>query len=133
MERTTVSEKSNLKDPAESFKRQRRVLIVDDDPLIQLAMKSMATKLGCMVEKAENGKAAVELVRDRNKKAETRFDLVLMDVNMPVMNGYEASEKIRDGPGIIPVPIICVSAQDCEVHRDRCRQAGMDKIRTTRS
>ena len=87
----------------------------------------MLTSLGCSVEKASNGMIAYELVRERNLKDESKFDLIFMDVNMPVCNGYEATKLIRKEP-IIQVPIICLSAQESSTHQQQCKEVGMTEI-----
>ncbi len=88
----------------------------------------MIKKMGCMVDCAENGEIAVRMVCERNKFAETKYALILMDINMPVMNGYIASrvinELIEKGE-IQPTPILCLSAQDSIDHRERCLECGI--------
>lgn len=104
-----------------------KILVVDDEPLIQLAIGTMLTTLGCIVEKASNGRIAYEMVKENNKKAETQYDLIFMDINMPVCNGYEATKLIRK-EHIIQVPIICLSAQESSLHQQQCQEAGMTEI-----
>ena len=112
----------------EHGKLTRKVLVVDDDPLVQLAVGAMLTKLGCTVSKAGNGGIALQIVRESNKTDGGKFDFILMDANMPVMNGYEATKLIREEQGIVQVPIVCISAQDSKEHSEKCYSSGMSSI-----
>ncbi len=95
------------------------VLVVDDNPINRKVAGALLTRLGCAVEYAENGQIALEKCRYAH------FGLVLMDCQMPVMDGYESTQRIRALAGG-PVPIYGVSAStDEETHR-RCLAAGMD-------
>lgn len=99
---------------------KKKVLLVDDDPMVLLAVKSMILRLGCEVESAENGEVAVNKIKENNKAESTKYDLVFMDINMPIMNGYTATRQIKDLIAlgeIIDVPIICLSAQDSDGHK----------------
>ena len=68
---------------------------------------------------AENGKDAIALLRERQD-----FDLVLMDVMMPEMDGYETTRKIRAMPGFSSVPIIALTAKAMKGDREKCIEAG---------
>ncbi len=102
-----------------------RVLLVEDNPVNQELGVSMLEDLGCRVDVAWNGLEALEEV------TKTRFDLVLMDCQMPRMDGYEATERIRNQeetakePGT-RLPIIALTAHAMEGDRDKCLAAGMD-------
>jgi hypothetical protein len=98
-----------------------RVLLVEDNPVNQMVASIMLRKWGHTVETAENGERAVALV------AAQTWDLVLMDVQMPVMGGMEASRLIRsqEAPGT-RVPIIAMTANAMDSDRDDCLAAGMD-------
>ncbi len=108
-------------------RKQPAVLVVDDEPFIQFAFSTLLTKLGCAVEKASNGKIAVEMVMERLKSDEPMYDIVFMDANMPVMSGYDAAKMIKQDPHLT-VPIVCVSAQDSIKHQALCRECGMAEI-----
>ena len=99
-----------------------RVLLVEDNKVNQMLAVALLRKRGYTVSVADNGLEAVELVR-RNP-----FDIVLMDVQMPVMDGFEATSAIRawevDRSGRLP--IVAVTAHAMEGDRERCLQAGMD-------
>ena len=77
------------------------------------------TKMGYEPEIAENGKEAVDMLR------ESKFDIVLMDVQMPEMDGMEAARAIRSGMSVQPV-IIAMTANAMQSDREDCLQAGMD-------
>jgi two-component system, sensor histidine kinase and response regulator len=98
------------------------VLLVEDNPINQGVAKAMLKKLGMTFGLAMNGQEAVELCRNE------RFDLVLMDCQMPVMDGYEATAAIRRVPGATSahVPIIALTANAMQGDEQRCLNAGMD-------
>ncbi|MCU0071617.1 response regulator [Pseudomonas koreensis] len=99
--------------------RRGRVLLVEDNPVNQLVAKGMLAKLGCEVVVASHGAEAL----DQLEHAE--FDLVLMDCNMPVMDGYEASRQIRQSGRWPHLPIVALTANAMSEERERCRAAGM--------
>jgi signal transduction histidine kinase/ActR/RegA family two-component response regulator len=96
-----------------------RVLVAEDHPVNQMVIRAMLQKLGIEATLVADGRKAVEAV------AETPFDLVLMDCQMPVMDGFEATQIIRSGSGSRPV-IVAVTANAMAGDAERCRAAGMD-------
>jgi CheY-like chemotaxis protein/HPt (histidine-containing phosphotransfer) domain-containing protein/anti-sigma regulatory factor (Ser/Thr protein kinase) len=97
------------------------VLLVDDTPMNQMVSEAMLKSLGLVATLATNGKIALELVREQ------QFDLVLMDCQMPVMDGYEATAAIRELPGTAGrVPIVALTANAMQGDRLKCERAGMD-------
>lgn len=100
--------------------RRARILLVEDNPVNQLVAKGMLGKLGCEVSVATHGAEALEQLED------ARFDLVLMDCNMPVMDGYEASRRIRQSGRWPSLPIVALTANAMPEERERCRAAGMN-------
>ena len=80
----------------------------------------MLKKLGCTVSIANHGGEAVALA------ASASFDAVLMDCQMPVMDGYEATRRIRQDERLRKLPIIALTANALPSERERCREAGMD-------
>jgi len=106
---------------AEHGARGIRVLLVEDNPINQKLGVALVEKLGHQVEVAVDGRQALAAVQDRH------FDAVLMDVQMPVMNGYEATEAIRKLPGDVGrIPIIAMTASTQEEDIEQCRAVGMD-------
>ncbi|MEB0047143.1 MULTISPECIES: hybrid sensor histidine kinase/response regulator [unclassified Pseudomonas] len=99
--------------------RRGRVLLVEDNPVNQLVAKGMLGKLGCEVIVAAHGGEALDQLEQRD------FDLVLMDCNMPVMDGYEASRQIRRSGRWPQLPIVALTANAMSEERERCRAAGM--------
>jgi signal transduction histidine kinase/CheY-like chemotaxis protein len=96
-----------------------RILLVEDNPVNQLVAKGMLSKLGCEVVVSSHGGEALEQLERHT------FDLVLMDCNMPVMDGYEASRRIRQSGRWPQLPIIALTANAMPEERERCRAAGM--------
>ncbi|MGN4051310.1 response regulator [Pseudomonas sp. SM4] len=99
--------------------RRGRVLLVEDNPVNQLVAKGMLGKLGCDVVVAAHGAEALDQLEFHP------FDLVLMDCNMPVMDGYEASRQIRQSGRWPNLPIVALTANAMSEERERCRAAGM--------
>jgi len=98
------------------------VLLVEDNTLNQLLAKKVISNWKWKVDIAENGIIALQKVRDNN------YDLVLMDIQLPEMDGYEATEKIRmtlPSPKCA-IPIIAMTAHAISGEEERCIKAGMD-------
>jgi signal transduction histidine kinase/CheY-like chemotaxis protein len=98
----------------------QRILLVEDNSVNQLVAKGMLTRLGYEVEIAEQGEAALARLERED------FDLVLMDCNMPVMDGYETSRRMRADSRWKDLPIIALTANALHEDRQRCEQAGMN-------
>nr|WP_225776852.1 response regulator [Pseudomonas sp. Marseille-Q3773] len=110
-----------LASPAITLEQGRaRILLVEDNPVNQLVAKGMLAKLGCQVHLATQGAEALEMLEQEP------FDLVLMDCNMPVMDGYEASRRIRQSGRWPDLPIVALTANAMPEERERCRAAGMN-------
>ena len=101
------------------------ILLVEDNEINREINTELITMLGASVECAEDGKAALELFRDTPPG---RFDLIFMDIQMPVMNGYEATRAIRalPRPDSRTVPIIAMSANAFVEDIQACSRAGMN-------
>ncbi|MEG3164680.1 PAS domain S-box protein [Sphingomonas sp. PB2P19] len=100
----------------------KRILVVDDVDLNRELMLAMLSKYSCAVELAEDGLQALAAL-DR-----TPFDLILMDCQMPVMDGFAATRAIRTrGGSAATMPIIALTASAQPEHRARCQEAGMDE------
>ncbi|MGH8220294.1 MAG: response regulator [Steroidobacteraceae bacterium] len=99
------------------------MLLVEDNPVNQLIARRLLEKLGAQVAVAESGAAAIAQL------ACASFDLVFMDCQMPVMDGYEATRHIRAGaagPAAANIPIIALTAHALHGHRNQCLAAGMN-------
>ncbi len=105
---------------AEPQHRNARVMLVEDNAVNQLVAKGMLAKLGCEVLLASHGAEALSQLE------QAPVDLVLMDCNMPVMDGYEATRRIRQSGRWPGLPIIALTANALPDERERCRAAGMD-------
>jgi len=99
-----------------------RVLAVDDNAICLKVAKKMLEKLGCTVRLANNGLEAVNAIR----AAPADFDFVLMDLRMPVMDGIEATVRIRKELGLTALPIVAFSAEVGQEVRDVCKESGFD-------
>jgi CheY-like chemotaxis protein len=97
-----------------------RILIVEDNKINQLVVKKIVGEWQCSLEFADNGKIAVE------KAGETKFDLILMDIQMPIMDGYTAARTIRGlGTGSFDSPIIAMTAHAMAAEKQKCFDQGM--------
>jgi two-component system sensor histidine kinase/response regulator len=97
-----------------------RVLLVEDNELNQEVATALLRQVGLVVEVAENGQLAVEAVQ------RTTYDVVLMDMHMPVMDGLTATRAIRALPGFGALPILAMTANVMQGDRERCLAAGMN-------
>jgi CheY-like chemotaxis protein len=109
---------TNLHD-ADVMLRGRKVLIVDDDMRNVFALSKIMTEKGIITLKAENGRKAIELLEDH-----LDIDLVLMDIMMPVMDGYETMRRIRAQDRFRKLPIIALTAKAMKQGREHCLAAG---------
>ena len=102
------------------------VLVAEDNPVNQMVMRAMLEPLGCSLQVAGNGEEAVALY------SETDFDLVLMDVSMPVMDGLQATSQIKrlQKSAGRHVPVIGITAHAMREDRERGHKAGMDDYLT---
>ena len=101
------------------------ILIAEDNPVNQKPITAVLCKAGYRVEVANNGKEAVEKVSASPEK----YDVVLMDVQMPELDGLEATKIIRQN-GFTTIPIVAMTAHAMAGDREKCLDAGMDDYLT---
>ena len=97
-----------------------RILLAEDEPVNQEVSRLLLENTGLLVDIAEDGAEAVRLAKERY------YPLVLMDLQMPKMNGIEAAHMIRALPGYEHVPILAMTANAFEADRQACKEAGMN-------
>ena len=105
--------------------RGRCILLVEDNELNREIAVEILNEYGFLVDTAENGAEAVEKVKNSTSG---KYDLVLMDVQMPVMNGYEATKQIRalDDPALAGITILAMTANAFDEDRKKALKCGMD-------
>ena len=106
--------------PAERSGKGIRILVAEDNPINQEIALAILESAGIFIEIASNGKEAVEAVYRMN------FDAVLMDIQMPEMDGYEATKIIRRDSKFKSLPIIAMTAHAMKGDEEKCIEAGMD-------
>ncbi len=101
-----------------------RILLVEDNDINQLVATEILEGVGFVVEVAENGRAGLEMARRGG------YDLVLMDMQMPVMDGVTATLEIRKHEALARLPIVAITANAMQRDRERCLNAGMNDFIT---
>ena len=113
--------------PAGDAVASAHILLVEDDAVNQMVLAAMLEQLGCRVDIVDDGEAACDAA------ARTRYDMVFMDCHMPVMDGFDAARRIRDGEARGDgrhTPIVALTALALAGDRERCLSAGMDDYMT---
>jgi ligand-binding sensor domain-containing protein/signal transduction histidine kinase/ActR/RegA family two-component response regulator len=115
---------SALSENDQPLRENLKILLVDDNKINQVAFTQLLSSKGVSVEVADNGKAGSELAINNN------FDIIFMDAQMPVMDGYAATRVIREYEETINrhTPIIALTAFTSEEDRNKCLAAGMDNF-----
>jgi PAS domain S-box-containing protein len=124
----TATDLERLERPVRPVEEQAKghLLLAEDYPVNQTVAMTHLTRAGYRVDLAENGRDAVAAFQ------QNRYDLVLMDIQMPKMDGYDATRAIREfesrnpTPGRRPVPIIAMTAHAVQGYRERCLSTGMN-------
>jgi len=104
--------------------RGMHVLLVEDNAMNQQLATELLEEVGVRVRVAENGRIALHHLDSE------RVDLVLMDIQMPVMDGYEATRQLRLRPALAGMPVVAMTAHAMQEERERCLAAGMDEVLT---
>lgn len=118
---TSVAEEVSLDEAfADLHITGRRILVAEDNAINQLIIQELIAPSGAHVVMADNGQLAVDAVRTQ------KFDLVFMDMQMPVMDGLEATRIIRTFADIDSLPIIAVTANAMKEDKDRGFASGMN-------
>jgi CheY-like chemotaxis protein len=116
-------ERPEVEAPARTPRRTRRLLLAEDNAINQKVAVHLLRKLGWAADVAPDGKSACELVQKH------KYELILMDCQMPVIDGYTATSLIRSSEvsgTTARTPIIALTANAMEGERERCLGAGMD-------
>ncbi|MGB3050491.1 MAG: ATP-binding protein, partial [Polyangiales bacterium] len=98
------------------------VLVAEDDPTSRMVTEALLKKLSCEVDIATDGREALEKAKAKD------YDIVFMDCHMPLIDGFQATKRIRQSPGKEELPIIALTASVAEEDRVRCLDAGMNDV-----
>lgn len=113
----------NQVDPMDNTAFQKlsgaRILLVEDNEINRIVAKDLLEKLGISVDLAEHGGEAL------GKLALSNYDGILMDVQMPVMDGYQATRRLKESAALKSLPVIAMTANAMQEDREKCLQAGM--------
>ncbi len=140
LKETTISPLSEQKEAeafvvANFFKNTHpRILLVDDNAVNRKVASEILTKAGCVVETAESGRQAIQLVADHEPSEEghlllpptTRYDLILMDIQMPDLDGVETTQELRRRVGTALPPVVAMTAYSMKEDRDRFLSQGLN-------
>jgi len=106
-----------------------RILLVEDNELNQQVASELLQDAGFVVDVADNGQASLDRVAQALRD-KALYDVVLMDMQMPVMDGVTAASLLRRDPALARMPILAMTANAMQIDRDRCIAAGMDDFVT---
>lgn len=110
------------------FAPETSVLVIEDHPANQRMLSAQLATLGCYCDIAGSGEEALMLIREENY-----YDVILLDCNLPDIEGYEVARRIRNieaDRAIPPTPVVAVSALSGQEHRRRCNESGVDVLLT---
>jgi two-component system cell cycle response regulator DivK len=99
---------------------RKRILVVDDQPDNRQIIRDMLASTDCEITEAEDGEQALEAI------AKQRPDLILMDIQLPIIDGYTATRKIKADPAMRSIPIIAVTSYALSGEEKKAREAGCD-------
>jgi CheY-like chemotaxis protein len=100
----------------------KKVLVVDDEPHVRILLKSRLEANGYSVTTAYGGQQALEKIK------EEKPDLILLDIVMPDLNGYEVAKQLKADPETAKIPIIIFTASNVRELEDQCRALGCDYV-----
>lgn len=106
--------------PAPLVRTGTRVLLAEDHPVNQELVELLLAEIGVLVDSVDDGEGAVQRARI------TPYDLILLDIHMPRMDGLAACRAIRQLPGCDRVPIVAMTASAFDTDREACLAAGMN-------
>ena len=113
----------SLEKPIEIPNKTLDILVVEDNPINQILTKKVLERLNHTVTIAENGAVAIQ------KLQENQYDIILLDIQMPVMDGYQTIEKIRNDLKL-SIPVIALTAHTLEEEKEKCLRAGFNSYVT---
>ncbi|MEO1449008.1 MAG: response regulator, partial [Bacteroidota bacterium] len=119
-----TQQKNQGKEKEDSGVQSLKILVVEDNPINQKVTLHLLKKLNLKADIADNGQKALHKIQEQ------AYDLILMDLQMPVMNGLDATKAIRQNPDLVQPVIIAVTANSTEADRLTCQEAGMDDFLT---
>ncbi|KAF2869340.1 putative histidine kinase HHK6p [Massariosphaeria phaeospora] len=128
----TANISDNSTDLSETERQKINILVVEDNPINQLIALKTIQKLHFNVSAVWNGQEALEYLVQEPSHDHPRPDIILMDVQMPILDGYSATQAIRtedrfkDMPDVRHVPIVAMTASAIHGDKEKCQQAGMD-------
>ena len=122
-ENAATAEENGNSDISDFELKGKRILLVEDNLLNREIACDILDEYGAIVEEAENGQIAVDMVKGND---DNYYDLILMDIQMPIMNGYEAATQIREFVPDRHIPIIALSANAFAEDKQKSLAAGMD-------
>ncbi len=114
----TIEDESVLEETISAL--NSKILVAEDNKINQLVTKNLLKSIGCNCTIVENGSEAVEILKKQS------FDLVLMDINMPVLDGMQATSEIREFDN--KTPIVALTASELSEVEDECKNAGMNDL-----
>jgi CheY-like chemotaxis protein len=113
-------------DEVDDCLKDKMILVAEDNSVNQMVIKGLLKKLGCRFHVVDNGQEALDYVT-----AENEIDFILMDCEMPICDGFCATEKIRAfelSHRKVRLPIVALTAHALQGHKDRCYKSGMDAV-----
>ncbi|MBV1930151.1 MAG: EAL domain-containing protein [Porticoccaceae bacterium] len=119
---TPLNHDSEVKQHQPTNSYNANVLVVDDNRVNQQVAKEMLKSFDIIADIAEDGRQALRMLLNKT------YDLILMDCNMPVLDGYDCTKEIRQLEGSSSIPVIAMTSSTSEEEKEKCKQAGMDSF-----